>query len=264
MEESAEAAAGVRRSEIEAFLADLVAGAEVQRALLPSTPPAVPGYDLASFSRAARGVSGDFHDLLTLGGGKVGIAVADASGKGIPAGLLAMACHAFLRAQHEPDASPARALANVNRMLVRSVKPGMFVSAVYAVLDPETHALVVANAGHLPTVVWRSRQRIATTYPARGPALGVVPPGEFEAAMKEEKLALDPGDRLVLLTDGVNEAMAPGRKEFGMEHLRRRLRAESDGPSGDFLRHLVDQIEIHRGGGEQSDDITIVACRRRP
>jgi len=281
----------LRRSDLEALRADLTAGAECQRALLPSEPPVLAGYDFGVFYRGARQVSGDFFDFLPLARGAWGIAVADASGKGIAAAMQTMICRAFLRAAAldaasragagterrfapgveprpkdapEDDAGPARVLAGVNRMLSGNLKKGAFISAIYAVLEPAANTLLVANAGHLPLVIWRSKAKVATIHPSKGPVLGVVPPAAYERAITEEKFSLEAGDRFVLITDGVNEAMAPGQKEFGMEHLRRRLKGDSDGRSADFLRGIVDQIEIHRGGGEQSDDITIVTGRRLP
>jgi serine phosphatase RsbU (regulator of sigma subunit) len=173
-----------------------------------------------------------------------------------------MTCRALFRAQPEPEASPARVLSNVNRMLSGNIKRGMFVSASYAVLDTAQHTLTVGNAGHLPTVIWRPKARIATVHPSKSPVLGILPPSAYEAQAQEESLTLGPGDRFIFLTDGVNEAMAPGQKEFGMEHLRRRLQTESEHPSDEFLRHLMEQIELHRSGGEQSDDITLVTGRR--
>jgi sigma-B regulation protein RsbU (phosphoserine phosphatase) len=262
--QGADSVTRIRRAELETLMADLAQGADYQRALLPSSPPSIPGYDVGFFYRGARYVSGDFYDFVPLPEGRWGIAIADASGKGTAAAILTMICRAMLRVQPDPAAPPAEVLAHVNRLLLPVIKKGTFVSAIYMVLDPAAHALTVANAGHLPLVVWRSRARIATIHPSKGPVLGVLPAPAFAAAQKEERLGLEPGDRFVLITDGVNEAMAPGQKEFGMEHLRRRLRAESDGPTAEFLKHLVDQIEIHRGGGEQSDDITIVTGRRLP
>jgi sigma-B regulation protein RsbU (phosphoserine phosphatase) len=255
---------GLRRSDLETLQAELGAGAECQKALLPPEPPSIPGYDFGIFYRGARPLSGDFYDFLQLSRGAWGITVADASGKGVAAAIQTMICRAFFRAQPEPDAPPARVLANVNRMLCGNLKKGAFISAIYAVLDPLANTLQAANAGHLPLVVWRSRLKIATIHPSRGPVLGVLAPSVYERSVTEERLSLEPGDRFLLITDGVNEAMAPGQKEFGMEHLRRRLKAESDARSADFLKGIVDQIEIHRGGGEQSDDITIVTGRRVP
>ncbi len=257
---------GLRRADLEALIQDLHAGAKYQQALLPQHPPYLPGYDFASFYRPARTLSGDFFDFLPVAPGRLAFVIADASGKSIPASLVAMMCHLLFRVRPEPAASPARVLAQVNGLLLGNIKRGTFVSALYGVLDAERHAVTVANAGHLPVVVWRSREKVATTHRAHGPVLGVLPPAVFEREMTnekaEEEIALAPGDRFVLLTDGVNEAMAPGDKEFGMEHLRQRLKAESDRPSEEFLRHIVEQIEVHRGGGDQSDDITLVTGRR--
>jgi sigma-B regulation protein RsbU (phosphoserine phosphatase) len=258
----------LRRSDLEALLQDLEAGAKYQQALLPQHPPDLPGYDFAAYYRPARTVSGDFFDYLPVSPGRLGLVIADTSGKSIPACLVAMMCHLLFRVRPEPAAPPARVLSQVNGLLLGNIKRGTFVSAVYGVLDAARHELTAANAGHLPVVLWRSREKIAAPYRAHGPVLGVLAPGVFEREMEkaqsEVTIPLGPGDRFVLLTDGVNEAMAPGNKEFGMEHLRQRLKAESDRPSEEFLRHIVEQIEVHRGGGEQSDDITLVTARRLP
>ncbi len=243
---------------------DVQAGAEYQRDLMPRTPPALPGYDLAFTFKPARAMSGDFFDFLALDARRTAIVVADASGKGIPASLLAVMAQLCFRARPDPGASAARTLAAVNAMLHGNLKRGTFLTGIYAVLDAGRHELSMANAGHLPAVVWHSRQRIATAHRSNGPVLGVLAPAPFEASVNEETVPLAPGDRFVFFTDGMNEAMAPGQKEFGMEHLRKRLMAQSDGPSADFLRDLTSQLDLHAAGGEQSDDITIVTGRRLP
>jgi sigma-B regulation protein RsbU (phosphoserine phosphatase) len=244
------------------ILQDLEAGAEYQRSLMPQQPPQLAGYDFAYFFKPARSMSGDFFDFLPVDPTRMGIVVADASGKGVPASLLAVMCQLCFRARPDPAATPAAALSAVNAMLHGNVKRGTFLTGIYAVLDAARHSLSMANAGHLPAVVWHSRQKIATAHRSNGPVLGVLGPAQFESSVNEEHVALSPGDRFVLFTDGMNEAMAPGQKEFGMEHLRKRLMAQSDGPSVDFLRDLTSQLELHAGGGEQSDDITIVTGRR--
>ena len=257
-----ESEAKPRKAELETLLADLASGAEYQQALLPHALPQIPAYDFGVFFRGARKLSGDFYDFLPLDGGSLGIVVADASGKGIPASLLTMTCRAFFRAQPEPGASPARVVGNVNHMLSGNIKRGMFISVVYAHLNPSTHSMTLANAGHLPMVVWRSKARVATIYPSKSPVLGILSKEAYEAQAQEETVPIGVGDRFLLITDGVNEAMAPGQKEFGMEHLRKRLLADSDGSSASFLKNVVEQIDLHRGGGEQSDDITLVTGRR--
>lgn len=261
---SASLSVGLKRDDLQVLLDDLKAGAQYQRSLMPETPPAVPGYDFGCLLRPARTVSGDFYDILRVDERRVGIVVADASGKGIPACLMAMLCHAFFRVRPNSAAGPAETLKAVNAMLYGNAKRGTFVSCLYGVLDPQKHEITVANAGHLPSVVWHGRERIATTHRSNGPVLGVLSPNLFDNAIGEETIALRPSDRFVFFTDGMNEAMAPGQKEFGMEHLRKRLLAQGDGPSADFVRDLGTQIDLHAGGGEQSDDITIVSGRRLP
>jgi len=246
------------------ILQDLEAGADYQRSLMPQQPPALPGYDLAFFFKPARVMSGDFFDFLPVDGGRTAVVVVDASGKGIPASLLAVMCQLCFRARPDPAAPASRTLAVVNAMLHGNVKRGTFLTGIYAILDTTRHTISMANAGHLPGVIWHSRQKIATAHRSNGPVLGVLPAASFESSVNEETVPLAPGDRFVFFTDGMNEAMAPGQKEFGMEHLRKRLMAQSDGPSADFLRDLTSQLDLHAAGGEQSDDITIVTGRRLP
>jgi len=254
----------LKRDDLQIILDDLRAGALYQRSLMPETPPPVPGYDFGSLLRPARTVSGDFYDILQIDERRVGILVADASGKGVPACLMALLCHGFFRVRPNPYAGPAETLKSVNAMLYGNAKRGTFVSCLYGVLDFQSHQLTIANAGHLPAVIWHGRERVATTHRSNGPVLGVLTPSMFDGSIGEETVALKPADRFVFFTDGMNEAMAPGEKEFGMEHLRKRLLAQGDGPSPDFVRDLGSQIDLHAGGGEQSDDITIVSGRRLP
>lgn len=252
----------LKRDDLQVLLDDLQAGAAYQRSLMPDTPPHVPGYDFGSLLRPARTVSGDFYDIVKIDERRTGIIVADASGKGVPACLMAMLCHAFFRVRPDPKAGPAKTLQAVNAMLYGNAKRGTFVSCIYAVLDSAQHTLTMANAGHLPSVIWHGKERIATTHRSNGPVVGVLAPKLYDGQIAEETVPLRPGDRFVFFTDGMNEAMAPGQKEFGMEHLRRRLLAQGDGPSADFIRDLDSQLNLHAGGGEQSDDITIVSGRR--
>ena len=254
----------IKRSDLEALLEDLRSGADFQQSLLPSEAPEVSGYDVGFVYQAARQLSGDLYDFVAMPNGKLGLAIADVSGKGITASLVAITCRILLRVQPDPEASPAEVLGHLNRLLLPNIKRGMFVSAIYAELDPVEHTLTVANAGHLPVVVARPFGGEPDVYPARGSVLGVLPPDQFAEAMHEDVIPLTPGDRFVFITDGVNEAMAPGEKEFGMQHLIRVLHKMGDAPSGQVLKELMAYIELHRAGGEQSDDITIVSGRRKP
>ncbi len=252
----------LNKHEIELIRQDLGSAAEFQRNLLPKEMPSIPGYDFAVFYQGSRPVSGDHYDFIPHADGKLGVVIGDASGKGLTAALLITLARALLHARPEEAQTPDAVLSFVNAKLHPQVKRGMFVSMTYALLDPKEHKVVLGNAGHLPTLIWRPGRRIVTVHPARGVVLGAGGAQVFDSRMQVEEVPLEVGDRLVLITDGVNEAMAPGQREFGMENLRRRLQADADRASVDFIRNITAQIDIHRSGGEQSDDITIVTFRR--
>src|SRR5687768_9224292 len=147
----------LKRDDLQVILEDLRAGALYQRSLMPETAPPVPGYDFGALLRPARTVSGDFYDILQIDDRRLGILVADASGKGVPACLMALLCHGFFRVRPNPYAGPAETLKSVNSMLYGNAKRGTFVSCLYGVLDFQSHQLTIANAGHLPAVVWHGR-----------------------------------------------------------------------------------------------------------
>lgn len=240
---------------------DIEGGAAFQAALLPKDLT-VPGYDLALHSEGARKISGDACDLLPLPDGRTGLFVGDASGKGVPAALLSITTAALVRTLCRAGAPPSRVLGLVNRMLSGWIQRGMFITGVYAVLDPSKNTLCLANAGHLPTVVWRHATNTIELYERHGAALGVLAPEKFDATATEETVTLEPGDRFVVITDGLNEAMAPGNRQFGMEHLRKRLLADGGQESNVFLGRLLEELEIHVSGCAPSDDLTLLTGRR--
>ena len=249
--------------ELEALRADIRSAADLQKALLPKGPPGVSGYEFGIAYYGAKQISGDLYDFFQYPDGRVGIVIADASGKGVSAALLITLTRALLHAASEGTWPPEQIMSFVNHKLHGFVRRGLFVSMTYVILDPSKNVIQVSNAGHLPTLVWRSASRTLDMYPATGIVLGAGPSDVFESRLRVEEVPVGVGDRVVLLTDGVNEAMAPGKREFGMEHLRRRLESDSDRPSAEFIKYVMEQIEIHMAGGEQSDDITIVTFRRR-
>jgi len=237
-------------------------GSRYQRSLLPSLP-ALPNYDLTSFYRGAHLLSGDYFDCFPLQGGRLGLLISDASGKGIGGALTAMAFRACVRnltdARYE---RPSHFMKVANSLLLRVVRRGIFVSAIYAVIDPERHEITFANAGHLPLLVHHAATNRITTHGHNGPVLGVLPTKQYESKIGEITLRLAVNDRVLLFTDGVNEAKAPSQLDFGFSHLHSRLLHDRDLPSKEMIQNIVAQVEIHRSGWEQSDDITILAAQR--
>jgi len=245
------------------LLREFELGASYQRSLQP-TLPELPGYDLSCFTRAAHLLSGDYYDCFPLSQGRIGLLVADASGKGISGALIAMTFRSVVR-NLPPDRyeKPSLFMKTVNTLLIRCIRRGVFVSATYAILDSVRHELTVSNAGHLPTLVHHVDRGMAVGYSRNAPVLGVLGTRQYDPKIAEVTIRLSAGDRLLLFTDGVNEAKAPSQSDFGLEHLHRRLVRDCDLPSKELMANIVQEVDIHRSGWEQSDDITMIAAQRK-
>lgn len=244
------------------LLREFEVGAAYQRSLLPKLP-ALPGYDLFSFHRAAHLLSGDYFDCFPLARNRVGLLVSDASGKGISGALIAMAFRSVVRnLPRDRYEKPSAFMKIANQLLLRTIRRGVFVSAIYAVLDPVRHEITLSNAGHLPMLIHHANtnQVVATT--TNAPVLGVLASRQYEPKITEQTIRLSPRDRLILFTDGVNEAKAPSQADFGFSHLHGRMIRDRLKTSQEMVRNIVDEVDVHRSGWEQSDDITIIAAQR--
>ena len=236
---------------------------EIQANLAPRSLPNRPGVDIAAFSRPSKTIGGDYYDCFEVDGGKIALIVADVAGKGVPGSLVMAMTRAFLRMEAGRDGSqsPGDTLRRVNRMLAPDVKKGMFVTALYCILTPETGEVMVASAGHHPLVVWRARDDSMELSAPRGIALGLDAGPLFDRSLQEEGVHLAKGDRVVLFTDGAVEAMDPRGEEFGdsrFQELCWRLATE---PSDRFLARVVEALDAHRADAPQHDDLTIVTFR---
>jgi sigma-B regulation protein RsbU (phosphoserine phosphatase) len=244
------------------LLREFELGANFQKSLQPTLAP-VPGYDLFSFSRAAHLLTGDYFDCFPLAQGRVGLLVADASGKGISGALLAMAFRSVVR-NLPPDRyeKPSLFMKTVNTLLHRVIRRGLFVSAIYGILDPLRHEITVSNAGHLPMLVHHVERGMVAGYTRNAPVLGVLTAKQYDPKIAEITVGLSPRDRLLMFTDGINEAKAPSQADFGLDHLNRRMVRDRALKSKEMIANIVDEVDVHRSGWEQSDDITILAAQR--
>ena len=239
---------------------DMVTAGKIQSRLLPPKPE-MKGLDFSVYYQPAGEVGGDFYDFLPMAGGKMGLVVADASGKGLAGALLMVEARAMIRAMASMTSSPREILMAVNRVLLRDLEKGRFVSAFFALLDPKALTLTMANAGHTPLLICREVGNTIVTKQPKGLILGVMPEAKFSTSIVEETVSLYPGDRFLLFTDGVSELMNPVNEEFGMERLEKWMKANAHLWSEDAVRSLTDALELHRAGQVQSDDITILTCR---
>jgi sigma-B regulation protein RsbU (phosphoserine phosphatase) len=239
---------------------DLEIARKIQSRLLPPKPQ-LTGYDFEVFYQPAGEVGGDFYDFIPMQGGKMGLLVADASGKGLAGALLMVEARAMIRTMASIATSPREILTAVNRVLIQDLEKGRFVTAFFALLDPARSQMTVSNAGHTPMLLCREVSKTIVSIAPKGLILGVVPDSKFHAGLTEEVVPLYPGDRFLLYSDGVSELMNPVNEEFGMERLETWMRVNSHLWSEDAVRTLTETLEVHRAGQVQSDDITILTGR---
>jgi sigma-B regulation protein RsbU (phosphoserine phosphatase) len=215
---------------------------------------------LAAFTLPARTVGGDYYDFLDLGGDRVGIAVADVSGKGIAAALLMSVVQASLRViSAEKDVPLSQLAEKMNRFLYRSSGANKYATFFYAQIEEGGRRLRFVNAGHNPPyLVRRAESGVEITeLVAGGPPLGLFP----EIQCEEACLELLPGDLMVAFTDGVPEALNIEGEEFGEDRLKELLRASGDCGAEEVSLKISSEVRDWMGAAEQHDDVTIVVMK---
>jgi serine phosphatase RsbU (regulator of sigma subunit) len=228
----------------------------IQHALLPKDLPELEGWEIARHYQPAREVGGDFYDFLRLEDGRVGLVIGDCSGKGIAAALVMANTQSVLRAVAQREGiTPGRVLEEANEVLYAYIPPTMFITCLYAILDPESGGLVYANAGHdLP---YLHRNSEAEELRARGMPLGLMPGMDYE----EKEVTLEAGDSALFYSDGLVEAHDPKGEMFGFPRLRALVAEYGEEPS--LEETLLEELYSFVGEGwEQEDDITLLTLKR--
>ncbi len=253
--------AGRERSEAER--ADREQAREIQEKLVPNELPPLSGWDAAHAYLPASDVGGDYLDAFPLEGERAGFVVGDVSGKGISGALVMVMVRSAFRASAPGRVSPAETVAAVNRLVRADIKPGMFVSIIYACLHLPTGELTLVNCGHNPPVVREGGALRARLLGNRGLPLGVAGSERFDASLREESIRFAAGDRILLYTDGVVEAMNEREEEFGEEAFLRVVNEQGAQPPRALVDAVVSALAAHRGEAPPSDDITMLDLRRR-
>jgi sigma-B regulation protein RsbU (phosphoserine phosphatase) len=227
---------------------------EIQQMLLPSTLPQHAGVQIAGAWQPAREVGGDYFDVIQLDKDRLGICVGDVAGKGITAALLMANLQASFRAFATTEASPQVVCTKLNKFLCANIASGKFVTFFYAVLDAEARTLTYENAGHLPGLLLRSN---GTTETLRGggAVLGALPDWTYQ----DYTAKLQPGDQLLLSTDGITEAENAELEEFGDERLLEAARGRH-GSALEVQRAIMQQVTAFCGGNFR-DDATLLVLR---
>jgi len=228
--------------------------ADVQQRMVPSRPPEVPGVELASVYLPCYELGGDFFDFIPLPDDNVGLAMADVSGKGVPASLIMASVRAFLRAQVDNVYNLSEVIRRINLMLCRDTKLGEFVTLFYGVLNARTRRLTYCNAGHIPPLLLRDGK--ITEVPGDNLVLGVNP----EENYKQFIFDLRQGDVLLLYTDGLSDAMNFDNQRFDRPRIVEAL--QLGGPSAEAIsQNILWHLRRYVGMAKRTDDVTMIVAR---
>lgn len=246
----------IEAREMERLAQELQVARLIQQTLLPKELPQMEGWQIAAHYQPARAVGGDFYDFYERPDGRLVIVIGDVTDKGVPAALVMATTRAILRGASRRMLSPGAALERSNNLILPEIPPAMFITCLYAILDPATGKLQYANAGHdLP---YRRCPNQVEELRATGMPLGLMPGMKYE----EKETTLEPGDSLVLYTDGLVEAHNRQREMFGFQHLQNLLKTMKEQDGTALIHALLRELADFTGAGwEQEDDVTLVAIR---
>lgn len=231
---------------------------EVQLSLLPGKAPCVPNLEFAGINVPSRDVGGDYYDFISIAEGQLGIAIADVSGKGIPAALIMASFRAFLRAEIRNNYAITTIFSKVNNLLSEIVKDNQFVSAFYGVLNLKTLRFTYSNAGHHPPILFRGQQETERQYlEGGGLLLGLFTDAHYD----EQFIDLRSGDFLLLYTDGLVEAENEDGEMFGHERLEKFVEEHLSLSARELCDSLYVRMAQFTGVGHSEDDTTVVAIK---
>ncbi len=248
---------GLREVEgkLERSKAELRIASDIQRSFLPEHIPPLMGFDLAATSIPAMEVGGDFYDFIP-GDHRLGMVIADVSGKSIPAALFMALSRTIVRANATHHEKGTEVLQDANDMIAADSTSGMFVTLFYGVLDEISRSLIYANAGHPPPLLFRGDGRLEVLE-VTGIALGAVGSVEYQ----ERQVNILPGDIMILYTDGVNEAINSHVEQYGLVRLSEAVRRSRHLPAQRIMESILQDISLFVEGQAQFDDITMIVVK---
>jgi phosphoserine phosphatase RsbU/P len=258
------------RLEKERMLDELKDARSIQTNLFPKEFPAIPGFNITGICLPCLEVGGDWYDFIHLSDGRLGIVLADVSGKGMGAALLMSSTRSLLRLVANAGHSPEIVLKQINEILIKDFPSTRFVTMIYAIFDPKDHSLVFANAGHLnPLFIDSSGNLPAGLSTEVGRQLNFLetseglPLGIAESSYSEKKIKLSPGSKLIFYTDGITEAMNSAEEEYGTERLIKHFSNTSPAGQAGSIQSIIDDVQSFAGGVKQFDDVTLVMIEGR-
>jgi serine phosphatase RsbU (regulator of sigma subunit) len=256
-------------AEQERIKQELDVARRIQTSFLPESCPDIPGWEVAAIWRAARQVGGDFYDFVPMTGhsseaegevGRTAIVIADVADKGVPAALFMALSRTLVRTMAIGGRPPAATIARANDLIVADARSVLFVTLFYATLQPGSGEVTYVNAGHMPPLVVRSGGGATEELRTEGMALGVLSNVEFE----QRTVHLEPGDTVILYTDGVSDASNAELERFERTRLRELVEAHRHQSAEDLVQTINRAVAAFTGDAPQFDDFTLVVARRSP
>ncbi|MEW6358033.1 MAG: SpoIIE family protein phosphatase [Planctomycetota bacterium] len=243
------------------LLADLDIAAKFQTFLLPKHVPEIEGYDIATYYQPCKEVGGDYFDFITATPESLGIVVADVAGKSVQGMVGMVMFRSLLRMNARGSGSARVPLIASNKQIADDLSPGMFVTCCYMVLRHTEAELLLCIAGHPPPIYWRSKMGECRTIRDVGMVVGFDRGPLFDPILREHRISLAPGDRILVYSDGITDETNAKGERFGEKRLLDLTSAYANLPSREFVQALVTAADDFRGGTEPFDDVTIVTFR---
>ena len=236
---------------------------EIQQTLLPSEFPEIEGYEIASYYESAKEVGGDYYDFVEVDKNRMGVVVADVSGKGVPGSLVMTMIRTALRTEAKGRDSAAEVLSRVNDFVLGDIRKGMFVTLFYMILDSRKRRVTFASAGHNPLILYRGLTQKTYYLNPKGFPVGISLTDKelFRRSIEDDTIQLTKGDILICHTDGITEAMNSRREMFGEERLLQVIRQYGHLRAKEFVEKLREELISFTEGQIQNDDITLVVIK---
>ncbi len=230
----------------------------VQSSLIPDQTPILPGWEFSASWQPAHEVAGDYYDFAPCAEAKTGLVIADVTDKGMPAALFMALTRSAIRANVCSAASPADGIAGANRLICAESTRGLFVTLFFGLLNPDSGEVAYVNAGHNPPLLYQADKDEITLLKATGMPLGI----DAAAVFNQRSVVMQPGDFLVLYTDGITEAFDEHGAEFGMDRMQRVVYDLRNAPVAEMQARLLQTVNDFIDSTAPSDDITIMIVKR--
>jgi serine phosphatase RsbU (regulator of sigma subunit) len=235
---------------------------EIQLSMLPENDAVIGDIEISGISLPASEVGGDYFDYFKVSDNEVGIFICDVSGHGVASGLLLSGLRSCMHLILEDNTNPKFIIEKLNRMIRKTQSRKMFVTAIFAIIDTEKNKCMLYNAGHLPPYKISGESKEIFKIKKHGLALGAMNTVEAEGASNEVVFDFNKGDKLILYTDGVNEAMNSSKSEYGLDNLELYLNNNADKKTNELLNGLINDVKKFTNNSMQRDDLTLLIIQR--